>query len=96
MNTQTPAQWVAALSDYLPAAYVAAHSGQLAELFRQGATPGEASTFCRAYLRAPRVECDDLTSEESAPFAMLRAESDAVQMARALETRERMERDREL
>ncbi len=89
-------QWIAALSDYLPRAYMHAHASQLSELFRLGATVAEAATYARAYLRAPRVELDDLSPEESAPFQALRAETGEAQMARALETRERMERDRDL
>ncbi len=85
---QTGAQWLAALSDYLSRAYMHAHAPQLAELFRLGATVGEAATYARAYLRAPRVELDDLSAEESAPFQALRADSEAVQMARALQARE--------
>lgn len=58
----TLAQWLALLSaEYLPASYVQARRTDLEELWELGASPGCASTYCRAHLMAPRLEGDTYT-----------------------------------
>lgn len=53
MKRPTLAQWLAQLSEFLPAAYVFAYAAQIEALYADGATPGEAAIYCHAYLAGP-------------------------------------------
>lgn len=61
------AQWIAALSDYLPAAYIAAYRIDLLKLYTEGATARCAAIYCRAYLLAPEMESDPSVPDYAPP-----------------------------
>lgn len=52
---QTHAQFLTALSDHLPAAYLRAYAPHVQSLWADGCTVGEAVAYARAYLLAPSV-----------------------------------------
>lgn len=49
------AQWLARLTEHLPAAFIRSHAFALLALRGDGADPAEAATYARAFMGAPSL-----------------------------------------